>query len=187
MKNSAGLYLLLSSVISFTSLSAQDGKGFLESRIGFWLNGPVAYKGMNESLAPDSGKTTIQNYKIGFSIAINRPINNNLLLTVEALMTSADVQLQGKDSKYFSIAVNRTTLLAGGEYVYYRRAPLALYARLTLGVNFYGEGNTAEFAYHVTPYGIRVGDALAGFLEYGWGYAGVTRFGMALRIDKKSN
>ena len=98
------------------------------------------------------------------------------------------------DIKYGDFSESHVTLAAEADYRWVKQEMVQLYTGLGLGYTFNRETGTyndtgetdvnssGNFAFQITPVGLRVGRQLGFFTELGFGYKGILNFGLSYRF-----
>ena len=135
-------------------------------------------------------------FGIGYRYALSQRFKLGMDLGL-AKVTSKVTSKPDKSPSYKEKELN-FLVLPTAEFVYFRRSLVQLYGSASAGVDFsrhYETGLTekgkelaqkdskfrTDFAYHVNPIGIRIGNSrIGGFVEAGLGYKGFVSAGLSL-------
>ena len=131
------------------------------------------------------------------SVSYRRVSKNELMLWgiyAAYNQTTGDIynvgQYEGKlKRKFLTIAVE-------GQYRYQNLNKIQLYSGLGIGYSFGSEtlnplsgsgnpsisGNINRIAWQINAIGIRIGNSIAGFVEFGYGYKGIVNVGLSIQL-----
>ena len=115
-------------------------------------------------------------------------------MTVGYNQTKGDIynvgQLEGELKRSF------ITVAIEGQYRYQNLKKIQLYSGLGIGYTFGNEilnppadsgnesssGNINQFAWQINAIGMRIGNSIAGFIEFGYGYKGIVNAGLSIQL-----
>ncbi|KAA1244994.1 hypothetical protein [Aquimarina sp. RZ0] len=192
--------LLILFVCSMNCMWAQTAKGTNELKIGYGIATTndiinITSEAVIYTLTLGNSTFLEKNSYGAVFISYKRAIANNLLLGVAFTYQNSDGDVITGRSKIGDFEEEYYTIALESDYHYISKDIFKMYSGLGIGytirnedfratdANFSNESmNSNHFNFQITGIGVRVGKALSGYAEAGFGYRGVLNLGVSYQF-----
>ena len=198
------LVIILSLIVNISLFSQSYDRSYLHHDImlGYGLPATDIFQNINSTMLDDKFpdmRYIRDNYSgSGIICFTYRHITKNEIMfwgmTVGYNQTKGDIynvgQLEGELKRSF------ITVAIEGQYRYQNMKKIQLYSGLGIGYTFGSEilnppadsgnesssGSINQFAWQINAIGMRIGNSIAGFIEFGYGYKGIVNAGISVQL-----
>ena len=201
---SRALIIILSVVINLSLFSQSYDRSYLHHDImlSYGLPSTDMFQDINSTMLDDKFpdmRYIRDNYSGSGIVSLTyRHITKNEMMfwgiTAGYNQTKGDIynvgQLEGELKRSF------ITVAVEGQYRYQNMKKIQLYSGLGIGYTFGNEilnpptdsgnesssGSINQFAWQINAIGMRIGNSIAGFIEFGYGYKGIVNAGLSIQL-----
>lgn len=153
-----------------------------------------AFNSMAGYKAKEDGGDIIGHYGLGYKYHVNSKFNAGVDVSFQNSTVKYELTHPSEETQEGKRKFNMLLIMPTAELKYLDRTKVKLYGNVALGVGFLTYKETVErggsdyddsitsFAFQFNPIGIRVGQKIAGFAEFGFGYKGFVSLGVSMGL-----